>query len=422
MSNRKDQKLISYDDCLRIFQEISHLFPYTGDEEVPLASAVDRVLAQDVVARENNPPFDNSAMDGFALNLTWIRQRSLSLDDWLLVQGVICAGDGAPSNVSDKGVIEIMTGAPIPSPDFDSVIRIESVETKSDADGQKWIRLKSVPLLGDNIRRIGEDMRRDDLLLRQDQKITREHLLVLASQGVSIVRVKKRIKIAILSTGKEIVSPSVSDLKFGQIRNSTGLYLEAALAGASYDVQNYGIIGDDPAVYRERIEQALSDGVDLVMSTGAVSMGVRDFVCQVLEGMGARIHFHKCAIRPGKPLLFSSIQFKDRMRFIFGIPGNPISTLVGFRFFIQPFLDLLLTGSTEKPIRAVLSSDLKKPEGLRCFLKARLDSEGAETVVAPVSGQGSFMVGPMIRANGWIVLPEPSTFIRKGSLVEVFNL
>ncbi len=414
--------MISYDECLKILKEVAIKNPQVQVEEVQLSQAVGRILAKEIVALENNPPFDNSAMDGFAVNFASINNRADIAKEWIPVQALVCAGDADITTVKNEGAVEIMTGAPIPDSYFDSVIRVEDVEQMKDSFGNKLIQLKSIPLIGKNIRRSGEDTKVGDLLFAKGMRISNEHLLALATQGYSRIQVKRQIKVAILSTGKEIVSHETKELSPGQIRNSTGVYLEAALVSPSLKIENHGIIQDDPGEYLEKVKNIFADECDILISTGAVSMGVHDFVRPALESIGANVHFHKCAIRPGKPVLFASFNYKNRTRFIFGLPGNPVSTAVGLKFFIKPFIDLLLTGNTEKPMRAVLSADTKKPEGLRCFFKAKVNLDDPEARVESLKGQSSFMVSPLIHSNAWVVFSEAGSLVKKGTEVEVFNL
>lgn len=434
--------MISYSESLKILEEAARTYPNDENEDVDLLQSVERVLAEDLRARENNPPFDNSAMDGFAINAAAITAFMNSSNNCIPVLTLIAAGDSANNYVRNgvyqcaddgdddsdfqierlEGAVEIMTGAPIPHPYYDTVVRVEDVHVTINQYGQKMIQLNSKPRVGDNIRRTGEDTRAGDLLLGKGERISRKHLLVLATQGFSRVKVKKQIKVGILSTGKEIVDYATEKLRFGQIRNSTGIYLESSLANPLYKVKNYGIIPDNPTTYLEKLKELFDEEVELFISTGAVSMGVYDFVKPALESIGSKVHFHKCAIRPGKPILFSTLIYNGKTRYIFGLPGNPISTLVGFRFFIRPFIDFLLRGSLEKPLTAVLASDIKKPEGLKCFYKAKMFSDGPETKVEALKGQASFMVSPLLQSNAWMVLPEEGTTIKCGTQVEVVTL
>lgn len=414
--------MISYKESLKILEEAACRDRDEDCEEVELLRSVDRLLAEDLKARENNPYFDNSAMDGFAVNAAATEAHLNLSNEWIPVQSVIAAGDTNFKVERLEDAVEIMTGAPIPHPYFDSVVRIEDVQVITNLQGQKMIRINSAPVPGSNIRRAGEDTKAGDVLLCKGVRISCEHLLVLATQGISRLKVKKKIRISILSTGKEIVDYATKELKFAQIRNSTGVYLEASLASPLCNVKNYGIVQDEPSAYVEHIKKLLHEDSDLIISTGAVSMGMYDFVRPALESIGAKIHFHKCSIRPGKPILFASIVYKNKTRFIFGLPGNPVSTMVGLRFFIKPFINLLLKIKTVKPLMATLVSDTKKPEGFKCFFKAKVSLEGPEAKVEILKGQASFMVSPLLQSNAWVVFPEEGTLVKSGTSVEVFAL
>lgn len=411
--------MISYGESLKILKDIAKLYRSDLEEEVSIDKSIGRVLTEDIFAQENNPSFDNSAMDGFAVNTT---ATSILVNSWIPVKALIGAGDPALEIQKIEGAVEIMTGASIPSAYYDSVVRVEDVEVKTDPSGKKMIRLSVPPKLRDNIRIAGEDTKVGDKLLSKGQVISCQHLLVLATQGISRVKVKRKIEIGILSTGKEIVDYHSKELQFGQIRNSTGVYLESSLVSPLFKVSNYGIIQDEQGLYIERIKKIFENDIELLISTGAVSMGVYDFVKPALESIGAKVHFHKCAIRPGKPILFATVVYNQKVRFIFGVPGNPISTLVGLKFFIRPFLATLLDCETERPLLAVLASDTKKPDGLKCFFKAKVFSEGVETKVEPLKGQASFMVSPLLQSNAWVVFPEEGSLMKRGTQVEVFNL
>ncbi len=411
--------MISYNESLNILQEIAKLQSSEFEEEVSLAQSVGRVLSEDLFARENNPPFDNSAMDGFAINAQLAAKQ---MHSWISVNALIGAGDNVCEIENKDGAIEIMTGAPIPNAYYDSVVRVEDVEVRIDSSGKKWIKLRTTPQVSDNMRKTGEDTKVGKKLLSKGQIILSQHLVALAAQGITSFKVKKKINIGILSTGKEIVEYQSQKLKFGQIRNSTGVYLESVLTGPLYKVKNYGIIQDNEEMYIERIKKIFEEDTELVISTGAVSMGIYDFVKSALESIGGKVHFHKCAIRPGKPILFATVHYQNKMRFIFGAPGNPIATLVGWKFFINPFLDNLLECEPKKPFFATLASDTKKPDGLKCFFMAKVFSEGSETHVESLKGQASFMVSTLLQSNAWVVLPEEGSLLKRGTPVEVFNI
>ncbi|MGZ3773867.1 MAG: molybdopterin molybdotransferase MoeA [Pseudobdellovibrionaceae bacterium] len=412
--------MISYNQSQQILTKVARSFPVES-ETITLEESTGRILTHDVVAREPNPLFDNSAMDGFAVNhhelVTQFHDDFCELE----VQSLIAAGD-APILHDIKGAaIEIMTGAKIPSPYYDTVIRIEDVEVVHE-NSVKKIRLRQVPHLGANIRKVGEDFKEGQILLKKGTKVNHQHLMALATQGIDEIEVGKKVKIGIVSTGKEIVEYKKKALSPGQIRNSTGVYLLSYLKSALQEVVNFGNIEDDENTYIKKIKEAFDQDIQVVLSTGAVSMGVYDFVRSALEKIGATIHFHKCAIRPGKPILFASLLYKNRMRFIFGLPGNPVSTAVGLRFFVMPFLNTLQGRTEDTTALGTLIKNVQKPEGLTCFFKAKTETLDEKMQVESLPGQASFMVSPLIKSNAWILLPDEGTIFSAGTNVEVISL
>jgi molybdopterin molybdotransferase len=413
--------MILYEDSQRILRDIAGAVKFET-VEVNLEDSVGRVLAADVLAREPNPPFDNSAMDGFAVKISKFSVKELSGEAWIPVMGILAAGDSNAALFSESRVVEIMTGAPMPGPDFDSVVRVEDVQVRTNQEGKREIRFAVAPEPGQNIRRAGEDMKPGDLLLKTGLIVQENHLLALAAQGIATIRVKRRLSVGVMSTGQEIVDFRERALAPGQIRNSTGVYLEKVLTSPRVSVKNFGIVADRPQEYKVALLQAFEQGVELVVSTGAVSMGIHDFVRATLEELGAKVHFHKCAIRPGKPILFATLLYNDKTRYIFGIPGNPVSTVVGYNFFIKPFLGMVFGMDPNRAMKMKLSGGLKKAKGLRCFLKARVCEGEGVTQVHAMNGQASFMVSPLLESNAWIILPEQGDYIEQGREVEVLPI
>lgn len=414
--------MISYEECQLILKKSAAASFPLKVTEIGLDEAVGRVLAEDLIAIENNPTFDNSAMDGYAIQLEQLTPAQRDGVEWVPTNGLIAAGDSVSPDTLKSKAVEIMTGAPIPGTTFSSVVRVEDTEQKVDASGCKCILLKKSPMRNDNIRRSGEDICEGDRLFNSGMVLQENHLLVLATQGISKLRVRRKVGIGILSTGKELVDYQTTVLKAGQIRNSTGIYLENVLKHSWSNVANLGIVEDNPRAYRASLLKALDQGLDVIVSTGAVSMGVFDFVRPTLEEMGAQVHFHKCAIRPGKPILFATINYGGTERYIFGIPGNPVSTAVGYNFFVKPFLEMLCGVQPDEKSQVILANEVKKPKDLRCFFKAKLLNDRDHLRVEVLSGQASFMVSPLIHADAWVILPEDSSSIQAGQSVEVLRI
>ncbi|OFZ56790.1 MAG: hypothetical protein A2428_12370 [Bdellovibrionales bacterium RIFOXYC1_FULL_54_43] len=398
---------------------------FRSAEECPLEEAVGRVLQEELRSAENVPGFANSAMDGFAVRAEETVSASYAKPVRLRVVGSIAAGEVPRASVEpgQKTCWEIMTGAAVPAA-FDSVVKIENVELiKSIQDQPEEILLFSPVDRGAHVRQPGEDFERGTRVASSGAVILPRHVVVLASLGVAKLKVARKVRVAVISTGSELSGISEA-LQPGKIRNSTGPFLRAALSEIDSEVTLSAEIQDNPEEFRGLLDGILrADNAEVIITTGAVSMGRHDFIADTLRAMGATIRFHKVAIRPGKPVLFAEFPNRERPLVLFGLPGNPVSTVVGMRFFVEPYLRGLLQREEERAECAILSADVPKPEGLRCFFKARVGTDASGHSIATVlPGQASFMVSPLLQANAWAVLPEQGTQIRKGTLVQVFAM
>ena len=293
-----------------------------------------------------------------------------------------------------------MTGAPVPD-GFDTVVRVEDTRVE---DG--IVVIERCPEAGANVRLAGEDFKKGAAAVSSGTLLGPEHVLVLSSLGFAEVKVRPKPRVAVLSTGAELVTPANPPLALapGQIYNSTGPFLLSALDAWGAQTSYHGVVGDKPSDFLRVLERILDHKPDVVITTGAVSMGKHDFVLSALADLKARTVFHKVKIRPGKPILFSELA--GGLPF-FGLPGNPISTAIGLRFFVEPFLRRLTGRPPERPFRAVLADRYSKPEGWRCFLKARLSVSGGRVIVLP--GESSALVAPLLEANAWAILSEGAT-------------
>lgn len=401
-------------------------------EPLPLEECTGRVAADDVRGSESIPPFDNSAMDGFAVNAARTSAASAQVPVRLCVLGCIAAGDGVFGEALDaESTVEIMTGAPMPGGPLDAVVKVEDVEVRRGPEGAKIteIIVRKPLKAGENVRRRGEDFSPGQQALAAGTLLMPEHVMALASLGVASIDVRRLPRVAVISTGRELVHHSEANLAPGMIRSSTAPYLMTALprygAAASY----HGVIPDEPGHFIDVMQGILRDPPDVILTTGAVSMGKHDFVGAALEKLGAAIRFHKTAIRPGKPLLVADWPDREvrtseggRRPVFFGIPGNPVSTAVGLRFFVEPYLRAITGRPAEQPMRARLASAAPKPKGLRCFFKAGLEVGTHGGRVTVLAGQPSFMVSPMLAANCWAVLGEEGTSVTAGEEIDVYPL
>lgn len=402
--------MIFYKEALAIISREGDGRQLSG-EWTDIREITGRICAEKIISPTANQQFDNSAMDGFAVRIDDFNGGPAMLE----VAGRIVAG----KLKKDKPLLpgqcyEIMTGAPLPT-GCDAVVPVEKTE-----GNQGKILFREIPREGDNIRRAGEDFAIGDTILEKGTALITDHVLTLATLGIGQVKVLKRPMAALISTGKEVIDDLGANLKSGQIYNSTGPYLRAALPAMGAEILPLGGIGDDHGLYQKKLQEAVDQDSDIILSTGAVSAGSEDFVPSVLKDMGAEIFFHKVAIRPGKPILFA--RFPDQGPFFFGLPGNPASSAAGLRFFVYPLIRSMQELLPEEPQYAILQKPFSKNHGLRSFVRASLHRTGKATLEANIpEKQQSFMVKPFIETNAWAVIEEDASYLKAGDLVEIYQ-
>lgn len=373
------------------------------------------MLAEPVASRVDLPLFDNSAMDGFAL-----RAGEAGADAGAVFEltGWLVAGD-PPCDSHDA--CEVMTGACIPA-GLDSVVPVEQIEViERDAVGRpRWIRLAAAVAAGQHIRRRGEDVTAGAPVLQAGELLMPQQAMLLAALGVERVPVTRRPRVALICTGRELVDDAHRVLAPGEIRNSNGPFLAARVAAAGCELVLRTTVADEPAAFLAALEDAACARADVVISTGAVSMGRHDFVPDALRSAGAELLFHKVGIRPGKPLLFA--RFPDGMLH-FGLPGNPVAAAVGLRFFVEPALRVLLGMAPERSLRVPLAAPLRTHAGVTSFLKGRMQAdEGGQLRALALPGQESFRILPLVDANVWLVAGGDTPELQVGAHVDVFGL
>lgn len=402
--------MISYEDAKNIVIEAGKVRGCKA-EMLLTQKTVGRIAAQDIQAPIDIQPFDNSAMDGFAVRLDNFCAEGCTLKK----AGMIAASDAVPKETIQVGTcIEIMTGAPTP-PGAEAVIPVELVEIDGDQ-----VYFKGRSNIGANIRRAGEDFQKGMGVLKEGQVIHPQHIMPLAALGIDKVEVYKKPRAVFLATGNELVEDLSQDLKSGQIYNSNRPYGLAALEAMGVECIEVPSIPDDPARFEMLLNSLIQQDVDFIISSGAVSAGKFDFVREGLEKAGAEILFHKVKIKPGKPNLFARL---PNGTLYFGLPGNPVATTAGLRFFVQPCLRAMMGMGEEKPVQAKVMTPFKKREGLRMFLKARAESwEDGLLTVDLLEGQASFMVSPFLTMNCWAVAAEDVEEIKAGDIVDLYPL
>lgn len=407
--------LTPVDVALATIQSVAAI-PQLPTEIVALEAAAGRVLATPIQSPMNLPPFDNSAMDGYAL------PESIGLPapgSSLMVGGELAAG-ADPGAMARQSALAIMTGAALP-PGYGSVVPVEDVEVEArDSTGRvTQIRLLKPVRAGQHCRRAGEDIARGQRVLAEGHRLRTSDLPILRGIGVEQLTVRARPRVALLCTGGELVAPG-AELGPGQIHDTNSLSLSLTLRAAGAEIVLVRRFGDDPDVFRMALQAAREAGADLVVSTGAVSMGRYDFIPEALRQLGAQQHFHKLAMRPGKPLLFATLPDGS---LYFGLPGNPVSSLVGARFFVNAAVRTLLGLPAETPRFLPLSAAVAQKPPLTMFQKARLLHDVGEPLrVERLAGQESFRMAPLLEADAWAVLPADAEQLPIGALVPVYPL
>jgi molybdopterin molybdotransferase len=397
----------------RVLDEVRAL----EDEVVALIDAQGRVLREDVAAPIDLPQGDNSAMDGYALRAedTWGKgtparpDRRGRLSSTLRVIEDIAAGHAPKLRVERGTASRIMTGALIPE-GADAVAQVEITD-----GGREVVQIHQAVAGGTNVRRRGDDMRAGEIILRVGTPIRAAEIGVLASVGKTSVRVGQRPRIAILATGDEIVEIDRTPA-FGQVANSNSYALAALAREAGALPQIRGIVRDDRDVTIAAIESALD--CDFVVSSGGVSVGAYDFVKDALDTLGAETKFWKVAMKPGKPVVLSRV----RERLFFGLPGNPVSSMVAFILFVAPSIRKAMgqTANLFAPaVRMRAAASLRSKGDRRSYLRVRVVAHGGELVAHPMPSQGSHVSTSMLGANGLAVLEAGTLNVNENGAVNV---
>jgi molybdopterin molybdotransferase len=382
-----------------------------ASEIVSLREASGRILYENIKSDTNIPPFDNSAMDGFAVRYTDTLGATSDNLIKLSIKGEIRAG-GSHRNVSvgEYAAIRIMTGAPVPA-GADAVMPVEYTQ-EDTAKGM--ITISSELKKYENIRFAGEDIKTGQVVLKKGTRLASAQIGLLASLNKSDVPVYTRPRVAIISTGDEIVEVG-EELQPGKIRNSNAYILYSEVKKYNGIPLYLGIAKDSMNTVRKTFIKALEN--DIVISTGGVSLGKYDLVKEVLLELGVNITIETLKMKPGKPMIFGN----RNQTLVFGLPGNPVSTMVSFLEFVRPAL--LKMGGAEKlkkpELHAIAEDNIRKKLGRMEFLRGYFSIREGEIHVSTTGPQGSGILSSMSEANCLIVLPEDSNGFSKGDRVTI---
>ncbi|MFI5272146.1 MAG: gephyrin-like molybdotransferase Glp [Ktedonobacterales bacterium] len=380
---------------------LAHFAPLPA-EDVPLPAALGRVLAADAVAQEALPAFANTAMDGYAVRSTDTLSAAAGTPVRLRLAGAVPAGSVYPGTLAPGEAVRILTGAPLPD-GADAVLEQERTRA-----GEGWVELLAPAPAGTNVRYPGEDVRPGTVLAPRGTELGPAEIALLAALGVHPVRVTRRPRVAVLSTGDEL-APLGEAPRRGQIRESNGPYLLAAVQRAGAEALPLGIARDREDELRAKLAEARQ--ADLILTSGGVSVGDYDLVKQILAEQGT-MEFWRVRLRPGKPLAFGFLGTTP----LLGLPGNPVSAAVTFELFGRPAIRTLLgAAQVERPVvDVVLEGEAIERADRRQFIRARLESRNGTLVARPTGAQGSHILSSLRGATALLVVFEGEGFVHAG--------
>jgi molybdopterin molybdotransferase len=434
--------IVSFEQARRMVEQHAATVAPRGAETVELLAALGRVLAEGIVADRDFPPFDRATRDGYAVRAADLVDIPARLE----IVGELKAGDWPDSShctVSPGQTVEIMTGAPLPT-GADAVVMVEHTALAQGSRGPagntpagRFVDIQRRVGAGENFVPRGAEARAGQLLLDHGRRLDHAAIAIAASVGKSQLQVFRKPRVAVLSTGDEVVGIDATPGP-AQIRNSNSYSLAAQVYDAGGEAVRLGIAPDE----RERLRVLIEEGLqcDLLLLTGGVSMGKYDLVEQVLGELKAEFYFTGAKIQPGKPVVFGSCgagalarvpatkspsarerEPKPHQKYFFGLPGNPVSTMVTFELFARPMIEAL-AGMTPQPLvfpRARLKSEIRTKTGLKRFLPAVLSGEfeNAEVELAPWQGSGD--IAALAQANCYVVIPPDRERIEAGEWVSL---
>jgi molybdopterin molybdotransferase len=401
--------MISVAEAIQIVIEQTQVL---GTERVPIQDALGRVLAQDVIADTDLPPFDRSQMDGYAVR----SEETKSAPVRLRIVGESAAGKGWHQEMHEGEAIRIMTGAPVPS----GADAVQQVELTHELKDNTVVEVLESVDAGRSIVNRGSEVRKGETVLLAGSILNPAMLAVLASFGFAAVEVRQRPGVSVMATGSELVTVDQTPGQ-DQIRDSNNYSIGAYAARAGANVERLPLIGDNTASLKRAIEKA-SKRSDMIVTSGGVSMGVYDFTKTALQELGAELFFERVALRPGKPTVFGRL---PNGTLVFGLPGNPVSVSVTFNLFARTSL-LAMQGATEPSLKSetgVLAKSVKGNIDRESYLPAQLTTnDDGQLVVFPLKWGGSSDFVAFAAATALVNIPAGSGTVATDSLVRVVRL
>ncbi len=385
-----------------------------GSEIVSIKDALNRISSKEVIAKSDYPADDNTAFDGFAVNS---KETKNTFQKFKILKTIAAGDNPYIKKVPKLSCIEVMTGAIIKKP-FDTIIPIEDIEFFPSKQNAKYIIINKKIKKSEFIRPKGSDYKKGNKIIKKGELINPAHILSLKTLGIDKVLVKKKVNIVFYPSGNELSDKK--NIPSWKIRNSNTIYLNSLIKSLPVNFTVQKILRDkDQKLFKKQISKQLKSKTDILITSGAVSKGKFDFIPSVINQFKLKNHFKGVAIRPGKPIMFAKF---DNNKCFFGLPGNPISSVACFRFFVIPLLFKSLGLKAEKPIFAKLKNKFSKKKKFTRFVKGKLTFDKKGLVQFEVfEGQESYKIEPFVKSNAWGVFKDGVSVFNKGNLIDVYS-
>lgn len=403
--------MISYREALKILNKSSLSIK---SETIFSKDSLYRVCSENIYSKYNYPAANNTAFDGFAVNSIETKYASKNNKIKFKILKTIAAGDNPKIRKIQKySCIEVMTGAVINKP-FDTIIPYEKSEVIKEKN-TKYLIIKNKISKFNNLRFLGSDFKKGEIVLKKGQIIKPSDILVLKTLGIKNIKVKKKVRILFFSTGNEITNKEV--IPSWKVRNSNGSYIKSFSKILPINISEKNILRDnDEKRFLKELNTNVKSNTDIIITIGAVSAGKYDYVPKIIKKFNGKGYFKGAKIRPGKPILFSKLSSGTAF---FGLPGNPVSTAACFRFFVLPYIFSSIGYTENLPIKAKLKNYFEKKKDFTRFIKGRLTiSNKGQSFFEIFKGQESFKIKPLSKSNVWGQFNNGQSRFKKGALID----
>ena len=388
------------------------------NESIKSVNSLNRVTSTNIYSNINYPSGDNAAFDGFAINSNDTKSiKKLTKQQFKIIGSIPAGVKPFKKRIRKFDAVEIMTGGIIPK-GFNTIIPIEQIVFYPSKNNQKYILVNQKINKYNHVRFKGSDYKKNELVVKKNTIIQSNHILAFKTLGIKNIKVKKKLNILFFSTGNEISNQdNIPDWK---VRNSNSHYIKNLDQNFLFNFKNGGILKDNhEKVFKSKITKMFKSNTDIIITSGAVSAGKFDFVPSVIKSFKLSNYFKGVAIRPGKPILFAKI--KGKQKAIFGLPGNPMSSAACFRFFVYPYIEIILGINEEKSFKAILKNNFSKKKNFTRFAKSKLNTtKNGKIEVEILQGQESFRIKSFVKSNIWTLLPAGKSKFKKGQIVDCF--